>query len=845
MRPGLAAALALAAVLPRCAGAADCAIRSQPYSWIEDSARFTLECGDAAPGMVTWDFGDGAAPDTALGNAAVTHRYAAVGSYTIFARSPELDFPAIAQIMILHAPLPGKPSRSATLLLDARRNRVWCVNADNNSVTAIDTRTRARLAEIPVGRHPRTLAQDSLGRVWATGQDDATLTVIDGGSLQAIRTVRLPFGSRPYGICFDPAGGTAYVTLEAVGRLIRLDAASLAITGSLDLFPTPRAIAVTRDGSRILVTRFVSPADKGEVADVNAAPFALAGIIPLSYDTHPDNNSNGSGVPNSLAAVSISPDGRRAFVPFKKDNVRRGTFVAPGKPAPTFESTVRTVVAQLDLIDGKEDFSARKDLDNRSMADAVAFDGIGAFAYVATLASNHIAILNTATGTDATAIEPIDPEHELSPDGLVVAPGDSLLYVHWFLSREVGVYDITRVGAENAVTRLALIPAVAKEALAPEVLRGKRVFYNSADPRMARDRYLSCAVCHQDGGSDGRVWDFTHKGEGLRATPSLLGRGGLAAGPLHWSANFDEVQDFEHDVRDAFGGTGFIPDAVFHAGGHDKTLGAPKAGLSPELDDLAAYVSSLTEAHASPYREADGSRTAAARAGEAVFMGAEAGCARCHIPPLYTDSRLTSPGALPKAEMPGDVVTAEGFLLHDVGTLKPGSGMRLGDTLRGLDTPSLLGAWEKNAYLHDGSAASLMEVITTANPQDRHGRTSRLSATEKAQLVAFLEQLDGRDEGPQGIAPKAPAARSPGLAIARFAGGYRIRAPAGAGSGTFLLLTDARGTRVRRLGPNRAAGGPIEFDWDGRDAAGSTAPRGLYLLRAEPGGSAATLFVDP
>jgi hypothetical protein len=31
-----------------------------------------------------------------------------------------------------------------------------------------------------------------------------------------------------------------------------------------------------------------------------------------------------------------------------------------------------------------------------------------------------------------------------------------------------------------------------------------------------------------------------------------------AQGPLHWTANFDEVQDFEHGMRSAFGGTGFM-----------------------------------------------------------------------------------------------------------------------------------------------------------------------------------------------------------------------------------------------------------------------------------------------
>ena len=62
---------------------------------------------------------------------------------------------------------------------------------------------------------------------------------------------------------------------------------------------------------------------------------------------------------------------------------------------------------------------------------------------------------------------------------------------------------------------------------------------------------------------------------------------------MHWTANFDEIQDFEHDIRAAFGGTGFMTDAQFNTGTRNTPLGDPKAGLSADLDALAAYVTSL------------------------------------------------------------------------------------------------------------------------------------------------------------------------------------------------------------------------------------------------------------
>ena len=120
---------------------------------------------------------------------------------------------------------------------------------------------------------------------------------------------------------------------------------------------------------------------------------------------------------------------------------------------------------------------------------------------------------------------------------------------------------------------------------------------------------MSCASCHNDGGGDGRVWDLTGLGEGLRNTAALNGRGG-GQGFLHWSANFDEVQDFEGQIRSLAGGTGLMSDAVLAQGTRNLPLGDPKAGLSADLDALAAYLASLDTFARSPNRNADGTLTA-------------------------------------------------------------------------------------------------------------------------------------------------------------------------------------------------------------------------------------------
>jgi cytochrome c peroxidase len=226
------------------------------------------------------------------------------------------------------------------------------------------------------------------------------------------------------------------------------------------------------------------------------------------------------------------------------------------------------------------------------------------------------------------------------------------------MDRTITVHDLNSLinGADTAPPAPFVLNCVSAEKLTASVLLGKQFFYDTRDPRVAFQQYISCAACHNDGGQDGRIWDFTQFGEGLRNTITLRGRGGVAHGPLHWTGNFDEVQDFEGQIRNFALGTGLMSDTDFHAGTRSQPLGDPKAGLSTDLDALAAYVSSLTSFGDSPDRNTDGTFTAAALAGQQVFN--QQNCAQCHSGARFTDSALN--------------------VFHDVGTIKPSSGQRLG-----------------------------------------------------------------------------------------------------------------------------------------------------------------------
>jgi cytochrome c553 len=440
--------------------------------------------------------------------------------------------------------------------------------------------------------------------------------------------------------------------------------------------------------------------------------MALAGTVRLRHSDRNDNEVQGSGIPNYLGPAVIAPDGASAWVPSKQDNIRRGVLRS-GQNL-NFQNTVRAISSRIDLATLAEDAPARIDHDNASLASAAAYDPSGAYLFVALETARQVEVVDAIGGRRLFRIEA-----GLAPQGVTVSADGSRLYVHNFMARTVSVVDIgplTRLG-ELRSSLVATLGSVATEKLAADVLQGKQLFYDARDPRLARDAYMSCATCHNDGGQDGRVWDMTGFGEGLRNTVALKGRGGRGQGLLHWSANFDEVQDFEGQIRNLAGGTGLMSDALFNAGTRSQPLGDAKAGLSADLDAMAAYLASLNTFAPSPLRNADGSLTAAALAGKNVFQAQN--CASCHSGVPFTGS-------------------ADATQLKNIGTLKPSSGQRLGGALVGIDVPTLRDVWATGPFLHDGSAPTLVDAVKAHN-----GTT--LDAGNLANLTEYLRQIGGEE----------------------------------------------------------------------------------------------------
>jgi len=706
---------------------------SAPVATSSMSVSYTPDITPGTTSDYSWNFGDGSTPSAWSTNPSANHTFTQPGIYTVTltvrtsdGRSSTTSF---MQAVVSSGPRSVSPS-SSNLLLEPRATlstRLWVVNQDNNSVSVFDTANNTRLAEITVGTAPRALARAADGRIWVTNKNSATISIINPSTLTVAQTVTLPRASQPFGIVVAPTDGSIFVALEARGEVRKLNSSTGATISTLIVGNNPRHLAINAASTQLLVSRFITPPQPGEsgatintagvggeLIAINPSTMTIQSTIVLSHSTRADSESQGRGVPNYLGAAAISPDSLSAWVPSKQDNILRG-MKRDGQSL-NFQNTVRAISSRINLTTRTEDAAARIDHDNAGVASAATYHPKGAYLFVALENTRQIAVIDPIGKRELFRFEA-----GLAPQGVLVSADGLKLYAHNFMSRTISVFDLAPLVnfGKIGTTTSSLLSTIGTEKLTATVLKGKQLFYDARDTGLARDGYLSCAACHNDGGHDGRTWDISAQGEGLRNTINLRGRGGMAHGFLHWSANFDEVEDFEGQIRDLAGGTGLMTTEQFNTGSRKQPLGDAKTGVSVDLTALAAYVKSLNSFASSPWRNSDGTLTADAQAGRTLF--AVKNCVSCHSGTTFSNS--------------GDATK-----LANIGTIKASSGNRLNGPLIGIDTPTLRDVWATAPYLHDGSAATLANAVTAHN-------NVTLTSIELANMVQYLSQIGQEDPG--------------------------------------------------------------------------------------------------
>ena len=284
-------------------------------------------------------------------------------------------------------------------------------------------------------------------------------------------------------------------------------------------------------------------------------------------------------------------------------------------------------------------------------------------------------------------------------------------------------------------------------AAAPEPLElelGRRLFF---DPLLSVDRSIACASCHvpERGFADGRARSLgVHGRETTRNAPTILNR--ALGEAFMWDGRAATLEEqvllpIENELEMGLP----LDDAVArlradptYVQGFDASFGEP-----PSRERLADALATFVRAQVLGGSPVDHFRagkrdalTAAERSGLWLFES-RGGCWRCHSGPNFSDEDFHNTGVGIETGSPDPGRSAVTGDAADTGAFK---------------TPTLRGLALTAPYMHDGSLATLAEVVEFyrkgghPNPHlDPAMGPIEMTDQDAANLVAFLEALSRTD----------------------------------------------------------------------------------------------------
>lgn len=298
------------------------------------------------------------------------------------------------------------------------------------------------------------------------------------------------------------------------------------------------------------------------------------------------------------------------------------------------------------------------------------------------------------------------------------------------------------LGLENAQLELA----DSNELTAAKAELGKKMFF---DPRLSKSGKMGCVNCHHtdkaftdgiahstkdSGKKNGRnsptmynvgyypelYWDG--RKVGLESNVLAAWTGQLGGVPADVAATLNGIEEYKTEFQ-----------AAFKADASETTI----------VNALTSFLRTLRSGN-SLYDQKK--LSADAMAGQELFT-TKAGCATCHVPPLFSDKTYHNVGIGLAAETP------------DLGRAKK---TKDADDNGKFKTPTLRDISKTAPYFHDGSVESLKEAVKLMASGGLDHKFAKdgllidrqLSDQEIDQLVAFLESLDNGVTFVEPVLPK-------------------------------------------------------------------------------------------
>ena len=603
--------------------------------------------------------------------------------------------------------------------------------------------TRLSAAD-PAYLSPNALAPSPDGQtLYVACAASKSVLVFDVARSQVTRTIALP--SQPTGLTVAADGARLYVTCaSAASQVCVIETASGKIVDSLPAGHTAMAPVLSPDGKTLFVcNRFNNDVSVFDVAGkkelrrvkVQREPVAAAVtadgkyllVANLLHNTRADGDvvaavvsvidvaagkvlkelplPNGSG---SLNDIRVSPDGKYAIVThllsrfhLPTTQLERGWMNTNAK---TIIDLARLEILNTVLLDNVDSGAANPwgvawTADSKTVCVALAgthelsvtdFPALLAklAKLPATLDPNKTYDYNAASRVQGDVPNDLSflvgvrrriklPEADRGPRAVVVL--GTKAYLANYFSDSLSVIDLA-----------AAYPKVETIALGPKqewtkVRKGEFYFH---DATICFQGWQSCASCHPGNARvDGLNWDLLNDGIGNpKNTKSML---------------------LSH-----------VTPPAMSMGVRETAETAVRAGIKhilftvqPEEIPLAIdeYLKNL-KPEPSPYL-VKGQLSAAAERGKKLFF--TTGCASCHPQGLFTNLQQ-----------------------YDVGTR-----CKFDKATETFDSPTLVECWRTAPYLHDGSALTMRDVLTSHNAKDEHGKTSNLTPQQIDDLTEYVLSL--------------------------------------------------------------------------------------------------------
>ena len=578
-------------------------------------------------------------------------------------------------------------------------------------------------------------------RLFVVAQEADALLVVDPEKHKVLNRIRV--GDLPHSVLLSSDEQKAYVSNQWSDNVSVIDLTNSKVVDTLKTANGPAGLALSSDGQFLYVVNSYS-----------------SSISVIDLNTGEERKRLTSG--NNPAGAQLSPDGKVIYV------TSRRAFIAP------YGETLRSEITVVN--DRTQRIDEHKNIESAHMMENVAFTPTGDLVMVTLvrpknlvpsiqvergfMMSHGIAIIEqkkngrviqllldepdayysdpfdivitpdgkkafiSSSGVDCVSVVDIDSVRALiaestpemlrnysnnqgissrfvikriptgaNPKGLALSPDGKRLYVAEQLEDRIAVINTESL---ETITTIDL-GGPRKITVARQ---GRRLFNNAG--HTFQNQY-SCYTCHPDSHEDGLVYNMASKDMGRNLTNTQSLRDISETAPFKWNGKNQTV---------------YKQDGIRFS----TVLTRTEQFSYKDLDALVAYIVTGIPYPPNLQNNPDGELTEMQLRGKEIFERTTDNrgnvippgnrCITCHPPPYFTNLKLA-----------------------DVATLAASD-----DSMK-FDTPHLNNIYASPPYLHDGRAATLEEIWTRYNPDDKHGVANDLTKIELNELIEYLKTL--------------------------------------------------------------------------------------------------------